>query len=211
MKNNLSIVIFIVSFLCINRIAYSQGENAVLFSECGDTVLTRTSCYCKTKDTLWSTFTVLENIGGSYRLLSVFYVKEPGKISIPCADFKLVPRDTIEFYGFKNVGWKQKSLENYRIVSEIESIKKGVNNKGDKVYIRFIRHQFQLDKETFHTVTVFDVVKKKREKITIPKTKNIFGAPSLNKYHFEIIVNNQLFNAEDGSIRTIISHEKIGN
>ena len=204
-----SLVSLALSLLSLS--ASSQGDNAVLFSTCGDTVLTRTSCYCKTKDTLWSYFTVLENINGSMRLLSVFPVQEPNKNSIPCADFNLVHPDTLAKYQLYNVGFTGNKPENFNIVSKVQQLKKTKNNKGEKVYVRLIRHEFQLDKETFFTTTLFDIVKKKKAAIKAPKIKKIFAYHPLNKYFFEIITENYLLDADTGKVQTIISHEKIGN
>ena len=201
----------LILILGIYPFTFGQGNNAVLFSLCGDTVLTRTSCYCKTPDTLTTYFTVLENKEGYLQLISVFEVREPGKNSIPCADFKLVSPDTISKYQLYNTGFTIQNLSNYRIVSNIEHSEKTKNEKGKKVYQRLIKHDFQLDNQTFFTSTVPDVVKKKNAPIAPPRTKTIFGYVPINKYHFEIIVEQRYVDPISKKVQTIISHEKIGN
>ncbi len=132
----------LILILGIHPFTFGQGSNAVLFSLCGDTVLTRTSCYCKTPDTLTTYFTVLENKEGYLQLISVFEVSEPGKNSIPCADFILVSPDTISKYQLYNTGFTIQNLSNYRIVSNIVYSEKTKNEKGKKVYQRRIKHEF---------------------------------------------------------------------
>lgn len=201
----------LILILGIHQFSFGQGSNAVLFSVCGDTILTRTSCYCKTPDTLTTYFTVLENKEGYLQLISVFEVREPGKNSIPCADFKLVSPDTISKYQLYNTGFAIQNLSNYKVVSNIIHSEKTKNDKGKKVYQRLIKHEFQLDNQTFFTSTVPDVVKKKNAPIKTPRTKTIFGYRPLNKYHFELIIEKQHLDPETRKLQTIISHEKIGN
>jgi hypothetical protein len=201
-------VLFVVGSI---HLSYGQGSNTVLFSICGDTVLTRTSCYCKTEDTLTTYFTVLENRGGNLILLSVFEIREPGKNSIPCADFKLVPPDTIAKYKLFNVGTSFANLDDYGIVSTLQSNKKTKNEKGEKVYARLIKHEFQLQNNTFFSMITPDLAEKKNEPIIQPRTQRIFGYQPLNKYHFEIIVEQNYLHPESKKTHTNITHLKIGN
>jgi hypothetical protein len=192
-------------------IAFGQGENYVLFSKTGDTLITRTSCYCKTKDTLTTYFNVLDNISGNLRLISVFEIREPNKNSVPCADFNLVPKDTLSKYGLTIPGKLGIYPKRFKIKSKVLAVDTATTDKGEFIYYRQIRHKFKIGWKTFYTATVCNISKNKDDKIEKPKIHKVFGSTDLKKYHFIVIIVNANIDKQTGKVTTSITHTSIIN
>ena len=190
--------------------AFAQGENYILFSATGDTLMTRTSCYCKKEDTLSSYFVVLKNNQSNLSLLSVFTVEEPHKNSIPCADFKLVSSDTLSKYRLIHLG-KLGVLPKRKlhITSKIVKIEFADSNLQGYRFKRTIRHQFKIGRKTFHVEYLHDVVKDIREPIIQPRIKSVFGNRKLKRYYLMIITEDAYIHASTRKKHTTISHQKI--
>jgi hypothetical protein len=204
----LVICCFVVSF----PISVSaQGDHVILFSSTGDTLMTRTSCYCIVKDTFTTYFNILENTSGQLRLMSVFVINEPHKTSMPCADFSLVPEDTLWKYGLYHQGLLGNMPTTFKITSRITQKIASYSDQGEKIYYRQIRHRFQMGKNTFYRTYVWDVAKKKKEPPEKPKVQKVFGSTALKKYHFVVIIKDVHFDPLTGKKRTSITHTRILN
>lgn len=191
-------------------ISWGQGDRFVLFSRTGDTLITRTSCFCETKDTLTTYFNILDNQAGSLHLISVFTVKEPNKNSIPCADFKLVQRDTIFKYGFFHEGESGVIPKRFKIKSKIIQVDTATVDTG-KVFFRQISHKFKIKHKTFYSATVWDISNNKRDPISQPKVHKIYGSTKLKKYHFVVIIKNSEINQQTRRIGNTYTHTRIIN
>ncbi len=192
-------------------LAIGQLDSYVLFSKTGDTLITRTSCYCKTKDTLTTYFNVLDNISGNLRLISVFEIREPNKKSIPCADFNLVPQDTLLKYGLTNPGYLGIYPKRFKIKSKVIAVDTATTDKGEFIYYRQIRHKFKIGWKTFYTSTIWNNSKGKNDKIEKPKIHKVFGSTELNKYHFIVIIVNTNIDKKTGKVTTSFTHTGIIN
>jgi hypothetical protein len=188
----------------------AQGDNYVLFSGTGDTLITRTSCFCKKKDTLGSTFVVLKNEKSGLTLISVFVVEEPGKNSIPCADFALVSNDTLHKYQLYTPGklgvYPRKKM---RIKSHILFLEKAESNKEGFVYKRTIRYRFKVGLKTFHTEFLVDYTNDKHADIHPPRITKVFGNRSIDRYFLKIITESQYINPTNGKKHSINTHKNI--
>ena len=198
------------SFLFLPNIGFAQGDNYVLFSKTGDTLLTRTSCTCKTEDTLTTSFNVLKNRNGTLQLVSVFQVREPGKNGIPCADFKLVSSDTITKYGLYYPGKLGTKPKRFKIKSKVLAIDSAAADKGKFIY-RQIRHTFKVGWNKFYTTTVWTVAKAKNDKIDKPKIHKVYGSKELKKYHFIAIIVSARIDGATGKLMTTYAHTSLIN
>ena len=203
--------IYGIIFSILPLLTFGQGDNYILLSKTGDTLITRTSCYCKTKDTLTTYFNILDNVSGNLRLISVFEIQEPGKNSIPCADFNLVPQDTLAKYGLKNLGRLGTMPQKFNIKSKVIKVDTATTDKGKFIYYRQIRHQFRIGWKTFYRSTVWDATGNKRDKIEKPKISKVYGSTDLKKYHFVVIIKNVDIDRKTGKDRTTFSHTRIIN
>lgn len=190
--------------------AFGQGDNYVLFSTTGDTLITRTSCYCQKKDTLTSYFVILQNNKSNLDLISVFTVDEPGKNSIPCADFNLVPKDTIAKYNLTTLGkLGSNPKRKLHIKSKVVGLEKADTNEQGYLFKRTIRHKFKIGWRTFHIETLHDLVIDKKEDIKQPRIKKVFGNLKINRYYLMIITEDESINVETKRKHTVNSHKKI--
>lgn len=189
---------------------FAQGDNYVLFSTTGDTLITRTSCYCKEKDTLTSYFVILRNVNNNLELISGFPVKEPNKNSIPCADFKLVPKDSLEKYNLKTLGklgvYPKRKLH---IKSKIVRIEVADSNSQGYIYKRTIRHKFKIGWKTFYVETLHDLTIEKKTEIKQPRIMAVFGNAELEKYYLMIITVDEYINTATKRKHTVNNHKKI--
>ena len=203
--------IFGIIFSVLPLLAFGQGDNYVLFSKTGDTLITRTSCYCKSKDTLTTYFNILDNVSGNLRPISVFEVREPGKNSIPCADFNLVPQDTLVKYGLKNLARLGTMPKRFKIKSKVLKVDTVMTDKGEFIYCRQIRHKFKIGWNTFYASTVWNTGSNKNDKIEKPKIPKVYGSGDLRKYHFVVIIVNANIDSQTGKVTTTIAHTRIIN
>lgn len=192
-------------------LAIGQGADYILFSKTGDTLITRTSCYCKMKDTLITYFNILDNVSSNLRLISVFEIREPNKNSIPCADFNLVSSDTLSKYGLTHQGRLGVSPKRFKIKSKVIAIDTATTDKGDFIYHQQIEHQFKIGWKTFYTSTVWNILKNKDDKIEKPKIHKVFGSMDLKKYHFIVIIANATIDKQIGKVTTSFTHTRIIN
>lgn len=203
--------IILIYFLILTSNSFGQGENYVLFSKTGDTLITRTSCYCKTKDTLTTYFNVLDNISGNLRLISVFEIREPNKNSVPCADFNLVPQDTLSKYGLTIPGKLGTYPKRFKIKSKVLAVDTATTDKGEFIYYRQIQHKFKIGWKTFYTTTVWNTSKNKDDKFEKPKIHKVFGSTNIKKYHFVVIIVNANIDKQTGKVTTNYAHTRIIN
>lgn len=202
-------ITFMLSITTLSVIG--QGDNYVLFSKTGDTLITRTSCYCKSNDTLSTYFNVLYNSYGYLKLKSVFVVREPNKNSIPCADFNLVPKDTLAKYKLENPGRLGVKPKRFKIKTKIIETDTFTSAKGEFFYYRKVRLKYKIGCKTFYKATVWDLAKTKRQKTEKPRIKQVFGSRILKKYHFVSIQVSSNIDRKTGSIKTTHSHIRILN
>lgn len=198
------------SLLFLPIIGFSQGDNYVLFSKSGDTLITRTSCTCKTKDTLSTSFNVLKNMNGALQLVSVFQVRESGKNGIPCADFKLVSSDTIAKYGLYYPGKLGTMPKRFKIKSKVLAVDTATTN-GKFVYYREVRHTFKIGWKSFYSTTVWTTANKRKDKIDKPKIHKVFGSKELKKYHFVAIIVSARIDLHTGKLTTTYAHTRLMN
>lgn len=209
MRTSFQFIFPLAFFSIISTSGIAQGDDYVLLSQTGDTLITRTSCYCKTKDTLTTYFNVLHNVSGKLELLSVFQVREPNKKSIPCADFKLVPQDTLSKYGLTNPGKLGTSPKRFKIKSKVLAVDTATTDKGKFVYYRKLQHTFKIGWKTFYTSTVWNASANKKAEIEKPKVHKVFGSTDLGKYYFIVIIVNAVINRQTGRETTSITHTRI--
>lgn len=196
--------------LSICATTFAQGDGYVYFSSTGDTLITRNSCYGKKKDTLSSYFVVLKNVNSNLEVISVFVVEEPNKNSIPCADFKLVSKDTLAKYGLNVLG-KQGTYPNKKlhIRSKVVKLENAGSNEQGYIYKRLIRHKFKIGWKTFHVEYLHDLAATKNAEIHPPRIKSIFGNREINKYYMIIITVDENINPETQRKHTVNCHKKI--
>ena len=153
---------------------------------------------------------VLKNVESNLDLISVFTVDEPNKNSIPCADFKLVPKDTLTKYNLNTLGklgvYPKKKLH---IKSKIIQIEKADNNEEGYVFKRTIQHKFKIGWKTLHVEILNDLTFQEKDEIKQPRIKQIFGKREINKYYLIIIKVDESVNPETKKKHTIIDHKKI--
>lgn len=205
-----TVIIFItIHFSCAVNV-FGQGDNYVLFSTTGDTLITRTSCYGKKEDTLTSYFVILKNNQSNLELISVFTLDEPGKNSIPCANFNLVHKDTIAKYNLTILGkLGLYPKRNLHIKSKVVGLENAdINNQG-YLLKRTIRHKFKTGWRTFHTEILHDLVIDKKEDVSQPRIKNIFGNSEINRYYLMIITEDEFINTDTKRKHTVNNHKKI--
>ncbi len=199
-----------ILFILICSSIFGQGDNYVLFSTTGDTLITRTSCYCQKKDTLTSYFVILKNNNSNLDLLSVFTIDEPNKNSIPCADFKLVPKDTLEKYNINRLGelgtYPKRQLH---IKSKVVKYENTDINEQGYIFKRTIRHKFKIGWRTFHIEILHDLVNDKNDEIKQPRIIKVFGNAELKKYYIMIITEDESINSETKRKHTVNSNKEI--